>query len=188
MLIFTVVVNFWLVLAAVPLLILLFFLRQYSVASITDLRRLDAQSRLHVILCYLTILLTCSVQSVLTPFYSGRTSIYTVLMDTINGLPQLRAMAKEAYFEQQFHRHHDLNTSVRFLYFNSYRWMGVRTECLLTVLLFSSLMAAISVGSLGIYTFTVLVSLLSSSFYEQGVFSVMSANKEVVNLLGVNNT
>ena len=70
-------------------------------------------------------------------------------MDTIHGLPQVRAMGKESYFEQQFHRCQDKHTSVSFLYFNSYRWMGTKIEWLVTVLLVVGLIVAIRIGSWG---------------------------------------
>lgn len=78
---------------------------------------------------------------------TGRTPVYSLLMDTLRGLPVIRAMKKQKYFTQQFHEYQDKHTSAWFLFFSAFRWLGVRAEWLLSFFMAVCMIVVISAPS-----------------------------------------
>ena len=82
---------------------------------------------------------------------SGRSPLYSHMMDTIEGLPVIRALDKEDHFRERFYHLQDRHTSAWFLYINAQRWMGVRAEWTVALFLTACLLIAFLTDNDGLY-------------------------------------
>ncbi|XP_035824676.1 multidrug resistance-associated protein 4 isoform X2 [Aplysia californica] len=102
----TVVINPWLAIALVPIMVVLLLTRMYAVRTLRQVKRLEARAR---------------------------SPVYSHVSDTVRGLETIRALKKKDQVLAEFGDLQDKHTAAWFLYLSSYRWMSVRTLCLVVL-------------------------------------------------------
>jgi ATP-binding cassette subfamily C (CFTR/MRP) protein 4 len=105
------VINPWVVLAAVPLVVVFILLRRFYLRTSRAIKRIEGAGKS-------TMLHEQRIQSCCR---SVRSPVLSHLTSTILGLHSVRSYGVQSIFLEEFYRHQDLHTSAWFLYISTMR-------------------------------------------------------------------
>jgi ATP-binding cassette subfamily C (CFTR/MRP) protein 4 len=109
----------------IPIVPIFLYLRMYFVKSSRELKRLDA---LH------------------------RSPLFSHIAESLDGLTTLRAYGTVKVFQEQHKRLLDQHTRADFAFMSSSRWLGVRLDLIVCLLLAAATFGATYVSSLGVWS------------------------------------
>ncbi|XP_020607729.1 multidrug resistance-associated protein 4-like, partial [Orbicella faveolata] len=134
------VTNPWLLFLVVPLIVLVLYISKYYLKTSRELKRLES-------IC--------------------RSPVFSHFSETLNGLDTIRTRGRQRDFVDQFYRYQDVHNQSYIMVMASGRWLGVRLDLLISMLIGAVSLAAVLVSQDAAWAGLALVYVIQTSISAQ---------------------